>query len=71
MLFVGDSGTAKTTIVKNFMGNLNPELYNGLSLNFSSRTSSLEVQNSLEANLDRRSKDTLGPPGRKSLVFLH
>lgn len=51
------------------MGNLNPELYNGLSLNFSSRTSSLEVQNSLEANLDRRSKDTLGPPGRKSLVF--
>lgn len=51
------------------MNNLNPDAYNTLSLNFSSRTTSLEVQTSLEANLDRRSKDTLGPPGRKSLMF--
>lgn len=69
ILLVGESGTAKTTIVKNFLGGLNVDSFQTLSLNFSSRTGSLEVQTTLEANLDRRSKDTLGPPGRKQLIF--
>ncbi|CAL6054637.1 Dynein_heavy chain [Hexamita inflata] len=69
VLFVGESGTAKTTIVKNYLNQLPADLYNTLGLNFSSRTGAFEAQNALENNLDRRSKDTLGPPGRKSLMF--
>lgn len=61
VLFVGESGTAKTTIVKTYLDSLDAEVYSSLSLNFSSRTASLEVQNALEGNLDRRTKDTLGP----------
>ena len=43
VLLVGESGTAKTTIVKNFLGGLNVDNFQTLSLNFSSRTGSLEV----------------------------
>lgn len=69
VLFVGESGTAKTTIVKTYLGGLDAEAFSSLSLNFSSRTGSLEVQTALEGNLDRRTKDTLGPQGRKKLIF--
>lgn len=69
VLFVGESGTAKTTIVKTYLGTLDAEAFSSLSLNFSSRTGSLEVQTALEGNLDRRTKDTLGPQGRKKLIF--
>lgn len=40
-------------------------------MNFSSRTSSLDVQRNLEANVEKRTKDTFGPPlGKRLLVFI-
>lgn len=40
-------------------------------MNFSSRTSSLDVQRNLEANVEKRTKDTYGPPpGRRLLIFI-
>ena len=33
-----------------------------LNVNFSSRTTSLDVQRNLEANVEKRMKDTYGPP---------
>eukprot|EP00702_Spironucleus_salmonicida_P008256 EST49547.1 Dynein heavy chain [Spironucleus salmonicida] len=68
VLFVGESGTAKTTIVKNYLRSLDPETFNTLSMNFSSRTGATEVQTALEDNLEKRLKD-LGPPAGKKLVF--
>lgn len=42
-----------------------------LTMNFSSRTTSLDVQRNLEANVEKRTKDTFGPPlGKKLLVFI-
>ena len=33
-----------------------------LNMNFSSRTTSMDVQRNLEANVEKRMKDTYGPP---------
>ena len=42
-----------------------------LNMNFSSRTTSLDVQRNLEANVEKRTKDTYGPPpGKRLIVFI-
>lgn len=42
-----------------------------LNINFSSRTSSLDVQRTLEAAVEKRTKDTYGPPmGKKIACFI-
>lgn len=40
-----------------------------MALNFSARTSSLDVQQNLETNLVRHSRKTYGPPVGKRLVY--
>ena len=40
-------------------------------VNFSSRTTSMDIQRNLEANVEKRTKDTYGPPmGKRLLVFM-
>ena len=40
-------------------------------MNFSSRTTSLDVQRNFEANAEKRTKDTYGPPpGKRLIVFI-
>lgn len=40
-------------------------------MNFSSRTSSMDVQRNLESVVEKRTKDTFGPPlGKKMLLFI-
>lgn len=42
-----------------------------LMVSFSSRTTSLDIQRNLEANVEKRTKDTYGPPmGKRLLVFM-
>ena len=42
-----------------------------LNINFSSRTSSMDTQRNLESNVEKRTKDTFGPPsGKKLVVFI-
>lgn len=40
-----------------------------MALNLSARTSSLDVQQNLETNLERHSRKTYGPPIGKRLVY--
>lgn len=42
-----------------------------LNINFSSRTTSMDAQRNLEANVEKRTKDTYGPPpGKRLIVFI-
>uniref|UniRef100_A0A8C9J6D4 Dynein axonemal heavy chain 10 n=1 Tax=Panthera tigris altaica TaxID=74533 RepID=A0A8C9J6D4_PANTA len=71
VLLVGESGTSKTATTQNFLKNLNVDMNIVLIVNFSSRTTSLDIQRNLEANVEKRTKDTYGPPmGKRLLVFM-
>ncbi|CAF4829118.1 unnamed protein product [Rotaria sp. Silwood1] len=70
VLFVGDTGSSKTATILSYIRNFNSQ-YTNLILNFSSRTKSIDVQRSIETQLEKRSKDTYGPTvGTKLIVFL-
>ncbi|TPX78384.1 hypothetical protein CcCBS67573_g00352 [Chytriomyces confervae] len=68
VLFVGDSGTSKTVTVQNYLRQLPADKNLVLNVNFSSRTTSLDVQRNLEVNVEKRTKDTYGPAAGKRLV---
>jgi dynein heavy chain len=71
LLLVGESGTAKTVTVQNYLNSLDASSWLALRINFSSRTSSADVQRSLEATLEKRLKGTFGPPpGKKLIAFV-
>lgn len=76
-LFVGESGTGKTVTIQNYLNWItnpksnNPNQYVILSTNFSSRTSALDFQITMEEVLDTRLMKTVGPPaGKKLLIFI-
>jgi dynein heavy chain len=71
ILLVGESGTAKTTIVRAFIQAQAAEKTVSLAMNFSSRTGARDVQAAIEASIEKRTKDTFGPPaGKKLIVFV-
>ena len=71
ILFVGESGTAKTTIIQKYLSGLPSSNYTRLNVNFSSRTRAADVQENVEANVDKRSGAIYGPPsGKKLIVFV-
>ena len=70
VLFVGDTGSSKTITIRSYIHHLNSEYIN-LIFNFSSRTKSIDLQHAIETRLEKRSKDTYGPPtGTKLIIFL-
>lgn len=71
ILFVGESGTAKTTIIQKYLSTMPSSNYTRLNINFSSRTTAADVQSNIEANVDKRSGNIYGPPsGKKLIVFI-
>ncbi|KYQ51703.1 Dynein heavy chain 10, axonemal [Trachymyrmex zeteki] len=71
VLLVGETGTSKTAIIHDFLRNLNPEKYEQLLINFSSRTTSMDVQRNIESVVEKRSREVFGaPPGKKLIVFI-
>jgi len=71
-MFVGESGTAKSVIIQFYLNSLPVENYLKLNINFSSRTTSLDLQKTLEDNIDKKSGRNFGPkiPGKKLVVFI-
>ncbi|GLI59150.1 hypothetical protein VaNZ11_000978 [Volvox africanus] len=70
-LFVGESGTAKSVTIANYLAHLDANINIVLNVNFSSRTSSLDVQRAIEDSTEKRTKDTYGPPmGKRLLMFI-
>uniref|UniRef100_A0A7S3YCE3 AAA+ ATPase domain-containing protein n=1 Tax=Lotharella globosa TaxID=91324 RepID=A0A7S3YCE3_9EUKA len=71
VLFTGESGTAKTVIMKSYMENGLGDRYTSMTINFSSRTSSLDVQNSIMSSVEKQSGANYAPKGgKKMLVFI-
>jgi len=71
VLFVGDTGSSKTATIRSYIRHFDSSYYMNLNLNFSSRTKSIDVQQSIENQLEKRSKDTYGPSsGTKLILFL-
>ena len=71
VVLVGETGTSKSAVSANFLKNLDQEKNFLLLINFSSRTTSLDVQRNVEANVEKRTKDTYGPPpGKRLLIFI-
>ncbi|XP_071441594.1 dynein axonemal heavy chain 10 [Hetaerina americana] len=71
VLLVGGCGTSKTATIQEYLRNLDPQTNLILNVNFSSRTTSLDVQRNLEYTLEKRTRDTYGPPlGKKLIIFI-
>jgi dynein axonemal heavy chain len=71
LLLVGESGTAKTVIVKKFLESMDKTKLASLNINFSSRTSSFDVQRVIEDNVEKRTGHIYGPAaGRSMAVFI-
>lgn len=72
VLLIGEQGTAKTAIMKNFMKKkMTMESYMGRSFNFSSATSPFQFQKTIESYVEKRLGNTFGPPGgRKLIIFV-
>ena len=68
-IFVGEPGTAKTVMIKNYLSSLALDSNVVLNLNFSSRTDSLEVQRNIESVTDKRRPGIYGPKGNKKLII--
>lgn len=61
VLFVGESGTAKTVIIQKYFSLLDTAKFLILNMNFSSRTTSLDVQHSVEDSVEKRTKVISNP----------
>ena len=69
VMFVGEPGTAKTVIIKNYLASLSIDSFTVLNINFSSRTDSMEVQKNIESVTDKRRPGIYGPKGNKKLII--
>ena len=64
-LFVGAAGTGKTTVIKDFLNNIDTEQLISTNINFNSYTSSLSLQRIIEGSVSKLTGKTYGPPANK------
>ncbi|CAK8985449.1 unnamed protein product [Durusdinium trenchii] len=71
VLFIGESGTAKSVTMQNTLKSFPADLSVILNINYSSRTSSLDFQRTMEDNISKRTGRIFGPDqGKKLRIFI-
>jgi len=68
---VGGAGTAKTTIIQQFLSRFDADTHSSKTITFSSLTTPAMCQNALEGCVEKRQGRSYGPPGGKfATIFL-
>lgn len=67
IVLMGDRGTGKTKIIRNFLNNLPKEKYLHNTVNLSANMRAQQLQETIMLKLDRRRKGVFGPPVGKSV----
>lgn len=69
VMYVGNAGTGKTTMIKDYFTHVDSETTITAAINFNSYTDSKALQAVIEGNVDKRTGKIYGPPTGKILIF--
>lgn len=68
VLITGETGVGKSVVTKDFLTTA-PDNIVSACVNFSGKTTTKNLQDAFEGNLEAKRKTLLGPPGGKTMIF--
>ncbi len=69
VLFIGNSGTGKTAVIKDYLATTSADKVQHRTLSFNSFTSSFSLQKNIETMIEKKSGRTFGSATNKTLIY--